>query len=308
MEQQLSLLFDLPLPKSPAALAEKQARLKALHTEKIRREATALQRARTDYCTFAERVIKDESTNQPIQLAAIHRDWIRHIHESFALGKHAVICAPPGHGKTSHFGLGFPLFALGRDASIRIAFLSSAAGASSDRLSLMADYIENDEDYQTVFPHVRPDYDKGWNKSKIFVTRETKAKEPSIQAAGIGGSLNGRRLDLVICDDISDDQNTLHQPAKREMIWTTYRSTVVNRLEPGGKIVILQTRWHEADLVGKLLAEPHMRKMYAFLIQRVSEDFERIDCEVLVNADVGKFVKHRSELHKLFALSQHGMI
>jgi hypothetical protein len=74
----------------------------------------------------------------------------------------------------------------------------------------------------------------------------------------------------------------------------------------GGGIVSHNTRWHDEDIVGMLMAEPHMRKEYSFLIQRVSQDFEKIDCEVLMDSDIGKFVRHRSELHKLFALS-HGV-
>jgi hypothetical protein len=75
-----------------------------------------------------------------------------------------------------------------------------------------------------------------------------------------------------------------------------------------GGVVAHNTRWHDQDIVGMLMGDPHLRRKYCFLIQRVSYDFERIECEVLMNEDVGKFVKHRSELHKLFALSQAGAI
>lgn len=73
-------------------------------------------------------------------------------------------------------------------------------------------------------------------------------------ATGIDGPLTGRRADLVVIDDPIKSHAEADSPAARERLWQWYRSELVTRLKPGGRIVLVMTRWHEDDLGGRLLA------------------------------------------------------
>lgn len=76
-----------------------------------------------------------------------------------------------------------------------------------------------------------------------------------------------------------------------------------------GGIVVHNTRWHEQDLVGKILENEEMRASYAFLIQRVAEDFESLECETIIPAHPkASPVKHRSDMENLFKLYENGVI
>lgn len=74
-------------------------------------------------------------------------------------------------------------------------------------------------------------------------------------AAGVGGAIAGRRADLVVIDDPVRSREDADSEIIREKVWDWYKSDLYTRLKPGGRIVLIQTRWHEDDLAGRLLAE-----------------------------------------------------
>src|SRR5207244_2242627 len=74
-------------------------------------------------------------------------------------------------------------------------------------------------------------------------------------AAGVGGAMTGKGAHLLVIDDPVKNAEQAQSKTVREKHWEWYRSTAYSRLEPGGAVVIVMTRWHEDDLVGRLLAE-----------------------------------------------------
>jgi predicted phage terminase large subunit-like protein len=74
-------------------------------------------------------------------------------------------------------------------------------------------------------------------------------------AAGIGGAIAGRRADLVVIDDPVRSREDVDSELIRNKVWDWYKSDLYTRLKPGGRIVLIQTRWHEDDLAGRLLAD-----------------------------------------------------
>jgi predicted phage terminase large subunit-like protein len=77
----------------------------------------------------------------------------------------------------------------------------------------------------------------------------------SMLTTGIGGPLTGRGVNLMIVDDPVKNALEAHSKTKRNAVWEWWTSTAATRLEPGGVIVIIMTRWHEDDLAGRLIKE-----------------------------------------------------
>ena len=71
-------------------------------------------------------------------------------------------------------------------------------------------------------------------------------------AAGVGGAITGRGADLLIIDDPHTEQDSLSEGAM-ERAYDWYTSGPRQRLQPGGSIVLVMTRWAEDDLTGRLL-------------------------------------------------------
>ncbi|HQT80271.1 MAG TPA: phage terminase large subunit [Rhodopila sp.] len=72
-------------------------------------------------------------------------------------------------------------------------------------------------------------------------------------AVGAKGAMAGRRADLVIIDDPVKSQADAESLRARDHLWDWYRSDVATRLRPGGRVVLIMTRWHPDDLGGRLL-------------------------------------------------------
>lgn len=83
---------------------------------------------------------------------------------------------------------------------------------------------------------------------------ETDA-EGEYYAAGVGGSITGRRSDLAIIDDPIRSREDADSKLVRDKQWDWYKFDLMTRLKPGAAVILIQTRWHEDDLAGRLLAE-----------------------------------------------------
>jgi predicted phage terminase large subunit-like protein len=73
-------------------------------------------------------------------------------------------------------------------------------------------------------------------------------------ATGIHGPVTGRRADLVLIDDPIKSRAEADSALARDHLWEWYRNELLTRLKPGGRIVLVMTRWHVDDLGGRLLA------------------------------------------------------
>lgn len=72
-------------------------------------------------------------------------------------------------------------------------------------------------------------------------------------ATGVGGSVTGRRADLIVIDDPVRSREDADSEVIREKVDDWFRSDLQTRLKPGGRVIVVQTRWHEDDLSGRLL-------------------------------------------------------
>ena len=73
--------------------------------------------------------------------------------------------------------------------------------------------------------------------------------------AGVGGPLTGRGFHLMVIDDPIKNAEDALSPRKRRSVWDWFQSTAASRLEPGGVMVVMATRWHRDDLIGMILEQ-----------------------------------------------------
>jgi predicted phage terminase large subunit-like protein len=72
-------------------------------------------------------------------------------------------------------------------------------------------------------------------------------------ATGVRGPITGRRADLILIDDPVKSQAEADSPGGRDHLWSWFRSDLITRLKPGGRILLIMTRWHPDDLGGRIL-------------------------------------------------------
>jgi len=77
----------------------------------------------------------------------------------------------------------------------------------------------------------------------------------SLRSVGVGGGLTGNPADLIIIDDPFKDYEEALSPTMRQKVWDWYTTVALTRLSERGRIVLIQTRWHDDDLAGRLIKQ-----------------------------------------------------
>jgi predicted phage terminase large subunit-like protein len=91
-----------------------------------------------------------------------------------------------------------------------------------------------------------------------------------IYCVGIGGPLTGRPIDVLIIDDPIKDRKAAESEVIREATWDWWESVALTRLAPGARVVLIQTRWHEDDLAGRILSRPSPLKWRVLTIPAIA--------------------------------------
>ena len=161
--------------------------------------------------------------------------------------KRLIINMPPRHTKSEFASYLFPTWLMGRDPTKKIIQATHTAELAVGFGRKVKNLIEN-EDFQDIFPDVKLAVD-----AKASGRWSTNAGG-EYYAVGVGGALAGRGADLAIIDDPVSEQDALSATAL-DTIYEWYTSGPRQRLQPGGSIIIVMTRWSIRDLTAKVLAK-----------------------------------------------------
>jgi len=75
-------------------------------------------------------------------------------------------------------------------------------------------------------------------------------------ARGVGGEVTGRGFDLIIVDDPIKGREVANSPVQREAVWGWFQDDVMTRRAPVASMIVVHTRWHQDDVIGRLVASP----------------------------------------------------
>lgn len=187
-------------------------------------------------------------TNSAYQ-AAPHHTLIAEKLEGVARGeiKRLMICMPPRHGKSELASRRFPAWYLGRNPGKQVI----AASYNSD--------LANDFGREVRNIVAAPEFQ---NLFSVDLAQDSKAANRwhtsgggMYVAAGVGTAITGRGADVLLIDDPFKDRKEADSELQRKTVWDWYTSTAYTRLMPGGAVVVINTRWHDDDLSGRLLFE-----------------------------------------------------
>lgn len=168
-----------------------------------------------------------------------------------------IITVPPRHGKSLISSENFPAWYLGRNPDHYVIAATYAQDLADDFGRKVRNQMQ-DPSYQAVFPGVGLRTDSASAK-RFSVTQLgdtlTTTRDGAYYAVGVGGPLTGRGAHLLLIDDPVKNREEAESELIRKKTKDWYTSTAYTRLMPGGRIVVIQTRWHEDDLAGWLLRE-----------------------------------------------------
>lgn len=158
-----------------------------------------------------------------------------------------MIFMPPGSAKSTYASVVFPAYYMGKNARHRVG-LFSYGGDLAKKMGRRTRSIISQGRYRGTFKCEL-------SESSAAVNNFVLTNESEYMATGILGAATGNRFELVIIDDPVKGREDADSEALREKTFNAWEDDIKTRLVPGGSAVIIQTRWHEADLAGCILPE-----------------------------------------------------
>lgn len=160
-----------------------------------------------------------------------------------------AVSMAPRFGKSQMISIYYPAWYLGRHPDHKMILASHTSDLAVDMARKVRNLMQS-EAYRVIFPGVAIAADAKaagkWNT--------TKGGE--VFATGVGGALAGRGAHLAIIDDpLSEQDIKTGNTDSLDTVYEWFRAGLRTRLMPGGKIAILHTRWHQRDLIGRLIKD-----------------------------------------------------
>lgn len=191
------------------------------------------------------------------QATEFHKSYYR-VLEMFARGriKNLIIQAPPQHGKSQGSSRFLPAYMLGLNPDLKIAICSYAATIAKDFNRDVQRLIDCQE-YNDIFPETC------LNNSNVVTVANNYLRNSdvfeivnhtgSLRVVGRGGSLTSKTVDVMIFDDLYKDAQEANSPIVRATAWDWYTKVARTRLHNDSQQLIVFTRWHPDDIIGKII-------------------------------------------------------
>ena len=213
-----------------------------LALEESKRKLSVRDVAQNDFMAFVKHVYDGF-------IEGTHHKQVARQFEKLAVspGSRIIVNMPPRHTKSEFASYLLPAWLIGKNPELKIIQTTHTAELAVRFGRKVRNLMELDI-YREIFPDVDLRAD-----SKAAGRWET-GQGGEYFAAGVGGAITGRGADLMIIDDPHSEQDAL-SPAAMESAYEWYTSGPRQRLQPGGSIVIVMTRWSEIDLTGKLMKQ-----------------------------------------------------
>ena len=214
-------------------------------------EAKSKEGSRTDFLTFVNKM-------WPSFIAGRHHTIMADAFERVAKGelKRLIVNMPPRHTKSEFASYLFPAWFLGKYPEKKIIQTAHTAELAVGFGRKVRNLI-NQEDFQGVFPGISLSSDSKaagrWNTNK----------RGDYFAIGVGGAVTGKGADVLIIDDPHSEQEAAlgaYNPEVYDKVYEWYTSGPRQRLQPGGAIIVVMTRWSVRDLTGQIVKSATQRQ------------------------------------------------
>jgi predicted phage terminase large subunit-like protein len=156
-----------------------------------------------------------------------------------------IISAPPRHGKSQLSSIYTPAWVLERFPQFKTILAGYGADLATGFSRQVRDIFQDGDNAALLNTRIRKDS----SRVEAFLTEQGGG----MYAVGLGGAITGRGANVLLIDDYIKEIKEALSPAYRDYIWNWFVTTAFTRLEPNGSCIIIATRWHSDDLIGRIL-------------------------------------------------------
>ena len=166
-----------------------------------------------------------------------------------------LVTIPPRHGKSWIASQRFPVWVLGQQPDLEIIMASYSSLLATDHSRMARRLLNVDKETGAMEPAADIFRGLRLDERKRGVENWYTTKGGKFRALGMLGSATGAGASLLVIDDPIKGFEEASSETTRNKIYETYHSDLQTRLAPNAGTLLIQTRWHEDDLAGRLLAE-----------------------------------------------------
>jgi hypothetical protein len=166
-----------------------------------------------------------------------------------------MVFMSPQEGKSVRVSHRFVQWLLVENPDLRVAIVSYAdemARRWGSDIKLDCQTFNGDDDTIDLGLRLRAD-------SRAAGRWQIDGRKGGVYCVGVAGALTGKPVDVLVIDDPLKDLEQAQSAAYRERAWRFWQAVAVPRLGPGSKVALVQTRWHQQDLAGRLLEQDRGR-------------------------------------------------
>lgn len=205
------------------------------------REQAAGELARQELGEFATRL------NPRLEFQRFHHYICQHL-EALERNEinNLIVSVPPRHGKTELVSINFPAWVLGRRPQSKIILASYNL-----ELALRNSRQARNKLLEPLWPFP----DVALATDSMAAQRWGTTDHGEVLAAGVGSGMTGFGSDYLLIDDYMKGREEADSDRERDRVWNWYREDASTRRMPKGRTVVMATRWHEDDLIGRILNE-----------------------------------------------------
>lgn len=180
--------------------------------------------------------------------------------------KRLIISVPPRHGKSMLTSRLFPAWYFGRNPEKKIIFATYNSTYGDEFGTSFREQV-NSPEFKALFPKSKL---KVGSQRKDFM--EAATGEGTYAFTGVGGSITGRGAHLFVCDDLIKDREEADSQLMRDKAWSWFSGVASSRMEEGGSIVVIMTRWHEDDIIARIRQNLSHEKWVEIKLPALNED------------------------------------
>ena len=223
-----------------ATKTRRKSRVSQIQIDPAIMEQDMMAMAREDFQVFTKRMFPEY---KPASFHYLIGDELERI--SWRDNRFLAVIVPPQHGKSNLCSVHFPSWHLGNHPNERFIACSYAGDLASSFSRRSRNLFV---DPKWPFPGIRLD-----QASKSNTQWNIAGYRGGHRAAGVGGGITGMSADILLVDDPVKNQEDADSELNRETNWEWFTTTAWTRIAGNGAVVMIGTRWHEDDLIGRAL-------------------------------------------------------
>lgn len=161
---------------------------------------------------------------------------------------HLMVEMPPRHGKTMTISRLYPTWHLGRNPDQRVILASYGASLAKKNSRYTRNVLRMTRYHEVFDVTLDP-------ASSAAEAWDIEGHEGGLDAMGVGGGVTGKGGHIIIVDDPVKSREEAESETYRQKVYDWFNDDLYTRREPGAAVIVVMTRWHQDDLIGRLLRD-----------------------------------------------------